>query len=233
MIRTQASVGELVRLAVDADGGDGFAVLFVVTTADGTELTRIDAPIEGGAARASWAVDVGDRPLPVEVRFTAHLADQHLPSGGLTVVRTVALGPVELTAIAADPAVARGALGPVTAGHPPAQDLPGGPAALDAAPRDSYALTLVVGEPDGRPCSVPCDVDVLLERAAPGADFALARTLALAIREVPGHRYTATLRLPDDASDARIRYRVRVRLAATQATAGVVVDPGERTSGAV
>jgi hypothetical protein len=39
--------------------------------------------------------------------------------------------------------------------------------------------------------------------------------------------------LPDDASDARIRYRVRVRLAATQATAGVVVDPGERTSGAV
>lgn len=233
MTLTEAQVGQLVQLIVDASGGDGFAVKFVIATAAGAELAQLEAPIEAGAARATWAVDVGAAALPVEVVFTAHLADQHLEAGRLNVLRTMRLGPIGLTAIAVDAAVARGALGPVTRGGPHPTPLPGAPGVVATAPRDSYEVAIELADASGAPCDVAVDVELLLERSVRGAPFAATATLAMAVRDVPGHQYRATLRLPDDASDPTHVYRLRARFAKAQPAAGLAFDPDDQLSGAV
>ncbi|MBL8625069.1 MAG: hypothetical protein JNK64_27415 [Myxococcales bacterium] len=233
MTLTEAQVGQLVQLVVDASGGDGFAVKFVIATAAGAELAQLEAPIEAGAARASWAVDVGTAATPVEVIFTAHLADQHLEAGRLKVLRTMRLGPIGLTAVAVDASVARGALGPVTAGGPPPTPLPGAPGVVEAAPRDSYQVTIELADASGGPCDVAADVELVLERSVSGAPFAAMTTLTMSVRDVPGHQYRASLRLPEEASDPRHVYRLRARFAKAQPAVGVAFDPDEQFSGAV
>jgi|SRR6185503_575170 len=236
MTKTEAHEGELVELAVDVAGGDGFAVTFVVTTAAGDALTRLDAPVEAGVARASWVVDLDGARPPVDVTFTAQLADQVVQAGKLAVVRSVVIGPVALVPIPLDDSVARGAVGPVRTGDPAGTPgpLPPLPGLGGAAPRDSYVLVLDLDDAGGGPVRDTCDLEAVLEEARPGAAFAAAKVFDIAIRDVPGHRYHVVFRVPDGSSgpDA-ISYRMRVRGARQQPTPGLTVDPAEHTTGVI
>ncbi len=114
-------LGGDVALVVDASGGDGQDVAFRVTTADGAELVRLTAPIAAGTARATWRVDVGDRPLPIDVRFEAASSDGPLTASTLTVTAPGQLGAVGVVALPADALrLDPGQLGELCAGPAPA-----------------------------------------------------------------------------------------------------------------
>jgi|GEM_PF-2973223 len=88
---TKAHPGQEVALSTDVTDGDGQSVSFHVTTADGEVITDIPADVVSGVARAVWTVDVGTRPLPVEVRFAARLGAETADSGALTVEASAVL----------------------------------------------------------------------------------------------------------------------------------------------
>ena len=217
---TTAQRGELVRLAVDAAGGDGFAVRFDVTTTSGEVIAVLEAPVAAGVARVTWPVDVGDRSLPLRLTFTAAIGDQRAVAGELDVTPPGQLGAIHVVSATGGDA-APGTIGPLVRGAPPPQAR-GEPTAVSS---EFVALCIDVAGPDGAPLVGEFELRIVLEResARGKGDFTPIDDVRRALDAAGEHTVHAVARRPSLAptiGDPRIRFRIGWSRRPGQAAAG-------------
>ncbi len=204
---TTAVVGQTIDLVTDVANGDGKSVryrLLVVETGDA--LAELDAPVEAGAARTQWKVDLGERPLPAQIKFLASVdGGKHVESPPIQVDPPGMLG---LAAWVVDPSHPGGQPGALEPTDDDPFDPSKPPSNQPFAPGDSVVLRVDVADDHGKPLGGNFVVVYLLqkEQTENQSDYKTVKELR---RDVSGPAETVLARWTADTMGLPPPHRFR------------------------